>query len=106
MRVVEPESLSNANYCQKCWSEFTMMTPEEQSNYQKIVAWLKEIPPQEIHNKRKRHGRSVICNETQVVYNSMSDCAEAIGVSITTLANHIKGKTKKKLNYRTYRYFD
>ena len=48
------------------------------------------------HNERmgKAHRKKVRCIETGIIYNSIKEAAESMGLTISALSHHLRGKTK------------
>jgi len=51
--------------------------------------------------KKGKRLKKVICNETQIIYNSLTECSESTGISIGLICTFIKGK----YSYPTLRGF-
>ena len=70
-------------------------------------AWnkgLKGVTSQEnIQKIKEANSKPIICVETNVVYSSITEASQSIGVTITAVSNCLKGKTKQSGGYH-WRY--
>lgn len=80
------EKLECKDYITQCWCEFTQLTPEERENLNRMEAYCKV-------KLSKKPRKKVLCISTGQVYNSLSECSEALGLNYYNLSAHCtKGK--------------
>lgn len=51
-------------------------------------------PERRVRGKPQRHGRAVRCDQTGIIYRSVSFAADMLGVHINQISQHINGKTR------------
>lgn len=93
-----------ANYCLKCWSEFTTMTPEERKIYDLIKKSLSKEPSSDSLDINGHRGREIICNETGIKYISLRDCARDIGSNAASLSRHLSFGKPTRVKGLTFSY--
>lgn len=93
----------NFNYCFAKWQEFTTLTVEETENFRELVKFFtgKNIL---IEHQRKRPNREyktkkVICRETKIIYDSITECAIAINSTLNTVSRAIQRQTRVNGKY-------
>lgn len=58
---------------------------------------------EQVQRIKETNSKPVVCVETMVVYASVTEASQSVGVSITAVANCLKGKTSKSGGYH-WRY--
>ena len=101
----EEKITSRNNYCLKCWTEFTTMTPEEHKSFQEMMEHMGSKNRIKIHEDGGCIGKAILCNETNIVYKSISSCAKAIGSNIATLSRHLSYGTPASVKGNTFNYY-
>lgn len=92
-----------ANYCQKCWNEFTTLTDEERLNLKKILQNDKVIKDEESSRKK------VYCITNGMVYANTTEASLATGVSRDTVYFACRRYDPNKRKYKKtweFKYFE
>ena len=102
MLIEKDRTQNNYNYCLTQWRNFTTLTYKELNNLKEIIKFYSGRDIQsEFCRKINRiyPTKKVICLQTGVIYDSLTDCTNDLNVSLSSIHCAIKRKTKIQKKY-------
>jgi group I intron endonuclease len=86
----------HSEWLKKNGSGLSYERTEEHKNHIKTLMtgkkFSKETCEKISQNKKGKRLKKVICNETNIIYNSLTECSEKTGISIGCICSFLKGK--------------
>lgn len=89
----------DANYCRKCWLEFTTLTEKELSNLKKILS-----RKQANSIVASAKGYMIYYVNEDIYFKTVTEAAIYTKISTNIINNILKGKISKKCPDKKFRY--